>query len=54
MGRTILPWTSLWLHFYEIWLVTGVWHGGGEHSDDGARDEVHVMRDIVANHSSMH
>jgi hypothetical protein len=28
---TILPWASLWLYFYEIWLATGVWHGEGEH-----------------------
>ncbi|HRY34033.1 MAG TPA: hypothetical protein P5531_13785 [Bacteroidales bacterium] len=28
---TIIPWTSLWLYYYEIWHLTGVWLGGGEH-----------------------
>lgn len=31
---TIIPWASLWLFFYEIWLATGEWHGGGEHPID--------------------
>lgn len=31
--QTIIPWTSLWLSYYEIWLITGEWLGGGiEHS----------------------
>lgn len=31
IAETILPWTSLWLYFYEVWLVSGEWLGGGEH-----------------------
>lgn len=27
----IIPWLSLWLFYYEIWLTTGAWLGGGEH-----------------------
>lgn len=27
--RSIIPWTSEWLYQYEIWVGTGVWHGGG-------------------------
>lgn len=27
----IVPWIALWLFFYEIWLVTGCWKGGGIH-----------------------
>ena len=26
---TIIPWTQEWLYFYEIWLLTGEWRGGG-------------------------
>ena len=26
---TIIPWTQEWLYFYEIWLTTGEWRGGG-------------------------
>jgi len=29
LARTILPWTSEWLLHYELWLATGIWHGGG-------------------------
>jgi hypothetical protein len=29
IARTIIPWTSEWLFFYELWLLTGEWQGGG-------------------------
>lgn len=31
IALTLIPWTYEWLTFYEIWKVTGVWNGGGEH-----------------------
>lgn len=31
IANTIVPWISLWLFFYEIWLLTGKWKGGGAH-----------------------
>lgn len=31
LSNTIIPWTVEWLYFYEIWLSTGEWCGGGEH-----------------------
>lgn len=31
LSDTIIPWTSLWLYYYEIWRVTDEWLGGGEH-----------------------
>lgn len=27
IAHTIVPWTSLWLAYYEIWCQTGVWYG---------------------------
>lgn len=27
ISRTIVPWTALWLAFYEIWLDTNHWYG---------------------------
>lgn len=33
LAQTLLPWTSLWLHTFEIWLVTDVWHTEGIHPD---------------------
>jgi len=29
LARTIVPWASEWLLFYELWLITGEWQGGG-------------------------
>jgi hypothetical protein len=33
IALTIVPWSSLWLYDYEVWLVTGQWAGGGEHPE---------------------
>lgn len=27
ISQTIVPWTSLWLAYYEIWCVTRIWYG---------------------------
>ena len=29
--ETYVAWTSEWLNYFEEWLVTGEWAGGGEH-----------------------
>lgn len=29
----IIPWIALWLRFYEVWLGTGSWEGGGTHPE---------------------
>ncbi|MBY3123484.1 hypothetical protein ACC764_27550 [Rhizobium ruizarguesonis] len=31
IAEKIIPWTIDWLTFYEFWLMTGVWSGGGRH-----------------------
>jgi hypothetical protein len=31
IALTIIPWLSLWLFYYESWLATGQWQGGGVH-----------------------
>ena len=31
ISRTIVQWTMLWLYFFEEWLASGEWKGGGEH-----------------------
>lgn len=33
IAETIIPWTIDWLTFYEFWLMTGVWSGGGRHPE---------------------
>ena len=32
-SETLIPWTSLWLYYYEVWQETGEWLGGGIHSE---------------------
>ncbi len=31
--NTIIAWTYLWLYYYEEWLYSGEWKGGGIHPD---------------------
>jgi hypothetical protein len=31
VSETIMPWTILWLFYFEEWLVSGDWKGGGVH-----------------------
>ena len=33
ISDTIVPWAVGWLFFYEMWHITGEWHGEGEHPD---------------------
>ena len=35
LANTIIPWTVEWLYYYELWLATGEWLGGGEHPETG-------------------
>ena len=30
-AATLIPWASLWLFYYEIWVETNQWLGGGIH-----------------------
>lgn len=42
ISNTIIPWVIEWLYYYEIWLATGDWLGGGEHPGKGeAKKEVY-------------
>jgi len=39
IAQTILPWLLEWLAFYEGWLATGEWQGGGTHPTPHAECE---------------
>jgi hypothetical protein len=40
IAETIVPWISLWLLYYEGWLATGEWLGGGiEHGNGEKRED---------------
>lgn len=34
ISETIVPWATLWLQYFEEWLVSDEWKGGGEHPGD--------------------
>lgn len=34
LSETIVPWASLWLLYFEDWLFSGEWKGGGAHPSD--------------------
>lgn len=38
ISDTIIPWLSLWLFYYEVWLSTKEWLGEGFHPSSG-KDE---------------
>lgn len=31
ISQTIIPWCIEWLFFFELWIATGTWCGGGDH-----------------------
>jgi hypothetical protein len=39
IANTIVPWAALWLYFFEEWLVSDDWKGGGVHPTGNASDE---------------
>ncbi len=34
IATTIIPWTALWIYYYELWLDTGKWLGPSSHASD--------------------
>ncbi|RWD71691.1 MAG: hypothetical protein EOS37_11255 [Mesorhizobium sp.] len=39
LAETTIPWSALWLNWYEGWLVTGKWLGSGRHENHGGAVE---------------
>ena len=33
IAMTIVPWTYMWLFYFEEWLLSNDWKGGGEHPE---------------------
>lgn len=40
IARTIVPWASEWLLYYELWLSTGQWLGEGIHPTNESKKEI--------------
>lgn len=39
LAETMIPWTALWLYYYELWLITGEWLGPSSPHAPAARKE---------------
>jgi hypothetical protein len=39
LDLTVVPWIYLWLFFFEEWLTSDDWKGGGEHPEPGVTVE---------------
>lgn len=39
LDLTIIPWTHLWLIYFEEWLVSDDWKGGGKHPGEDDPNE---------------
>jgi hypothetical protein len=36
LAATVIPWTYLWFYYFEDWLESDVWRGGGQHPPRGS------------------
>jgi hypothetical protein len=37
LDQTIVPWAALWLFYFEEWLASNQWKGGGRHPEASPR-----------------
>lgn len=37
LANTVYPWSLSWLLYFEDWLLTGKWNGGGVHPNSGEK-----------------
>lgn len=41
--KTIIPWASEWLYYYELWLSNGQWYGGG-HNEYPSENSNNILK----------
>lgn len=47
IDRTFVPWAAIWLFYFEEWLASWEWKGGGEHPDvDDTPDSRRIRRAV--------
>lgn len=48
IDQTFVPWATTWLYYFEEWLISDDWKGGGEHPDpsDSERYSRRVRRAV--------
>jgi len=47
LDQTVVPWTALWLLYFEEWLFSGEWAGGGLHPIMRERGSVRARRNTA-------
>ena len=52
LDQTIVPWTALWLFYFEDWLATDEWKGGGMHPDSPSDREARRRRRRNGGHTN--
>ena len=52
LDQTVVPWTSLWLFYFEDWLASNEWKGGGEHPSSHIGDAIWPAPPRVAHDDS--
>lgn len=45
--KTIIPWACEWLCHYEIWVCTGIWHGGGINHETEAEKQANKQKENI-------
>ena len=45
--ETIIPWACEWLYHYELWVSTGIWHGGGIVHETVAEKQANKQKEII-------
>lgn len=55
LDQTIVPWTALWLFYFEAWLLSDEWSGGGLHPRVRDRSDSHKpKRNILISNRKRH
>lgn len=47
IDQTFVPWASTWLYYFEEWLVSDDWKGGGEHPENNIEQYNRFVRRAV-------
>ncbi|TIX48860.1 hypothetical protein E5222_14040 [Alteraurantiacibacter aquimixticola] len=40
IDQTFVPWAATWLYYFEEWLASGEWKGGGTHPDPSDTEQL--------------
>ncbi len=47
LDQTMIPWSALWFFYFEEWLVSDDWKGGGEHPRPASSRRRRMQRSLA-------